>query len=257
MNYRYALGLFWKKVPTSEVGAFNRMEVVIMKLALVASTSAIFCFGCATPIPKNSYYPSPQLSSDQKPAFMKEGDQNNVLVRPPDDQAAVAGKIDQIEQDNRKGVTDSYDKAIEYCRDVMAKKREDLAGKRSVSVGIASVGIIAGSVIVPGLAAQAAAAKSAIAAWGGVSGAANAGQYMLDSNGLSPYQAVKVYEQMVIDIKKAINDYQVAQNDFTKKSAAVSALIASCTFEPVEAAREPENPVPQAAPAAPAAPAGQ
>lgn len=191
-----------------------------MVKAGLASLSFVLVVGCASHVPRNSYYDDKQggddgkaLTDNQKKAALKES-------------------------------SDAYDGAIRYCRDIMEKKRKHLSGERNISVAIASVGILAGSIVVPGLAAQAAAAKSAIAAWGGVSGAANAGQYMLDSNGLSPYQAVVVYNQMKTDIRAAMAEFNAAGNDTQKRAAAVDSLIAACAFEPVAGAKQPEAPTP-------------
>ena len=72
---------------------------------------------------------------------------------------------------------------------------------RKLSFGLAAIGIIAGSIIVPALAAKATVAKSAIAAWGGVSGAANAGQLAMRSEGFSTSDRLKSY----VDFKTAVD----------------------------------------------------
>jgi hypothetical protein len=73
---------------------------------------------------------------------------------------------------------------------------------RKLSFGLATIGIVAGSIIVPALAAKATVAKSAIAAWGGVSGAANAGQLAMRSEGFSTSDRLKSY----IAFKKDVDD---------------------------------------------------
>lgn len=73
---------------------------------------------------------------------------------------------------------------------------------RNISLGLASIGIIAGSIIVPALAAKATVAKSAVAAWGGVSGAANAGQLAMRTEGLSSTAQVKTYNEFRTESNK-------------------------------------------------------
>ena len=73
---------------------------------------------------------------------------------------------------------------------------------RKLSFGLATVGIIAGSIIVPALAAKATVAKSAVAAWGGVAGAANAGQLAMRSEGFSTSDRLKSYGEF----KKAVDE---------------------------------------------------
>lgn len=77
---------------------------------------------------------------------------------------------------------------------------------RNMQLGIATVGIIAGSIIVPALAAKTTAARSTIAAWGGVSGAANAGQAALTSSGYSPQQAVAAQRAYVDAVASVLSE---------------------------------------------------
>lgn len=74
---------------------------------------------------------------------------------------------------------------------------------RSMNLGIAALGIIAGSIVVPSLAASGA-AKSAIAAWGGVSGAANAAQLTLNSNGRSTDAAIRAQKQFATNVQNVM-----------------------------------------------------
>lgn len=76
------------------------------------------------------------------------------------------------------------------------------AASRGTQLGIAGIGIIAGSIVVPALAAKATIARSTVAAWGGIAGAANAAQAALASSGLSPEQTVAVQKAYLADISK-------------------------------------------------------
>lgn len=77
---------------------------------------------------------------------------------------------------------------------------------RKLSFGLAAVGIIAGSIIVPALAAKATVAKSAVAAWGGVSGAANAGQLAMRSEGFSTSDRLKSYGDFKTEVDAQYKD---------------------------------------------------
>lgn len=155
--------------------------------------------------------------------------------------ASSSATITEPEKTNKLNAAaqDDYDQAIADCAKVMDGMRLNVTGQRGVSVGIATVGIIAGSIVVPTLAAKAAASKSAIAGWGGVSGAANAGQYMLDSNGLSPYQASAIYDEMRKEIKNGMDEYVKAETP-EKRAAAINSLTVTCKFQPLPAVTQPK-----------------
>lgn len=130
-----------------------------------------------------------------------------------------------------------YNDTFNFCTTVIKESRKEFSGQRSVSIGVATIGIVAGSIIVPALAAKASASKAAIAGWGGVSGAANAGQYMLDSNGFSPFQAADVYEKMRSEVKNAMDAYSKAKSEIEMESA-VNALFIACQFKPLPSVKQ-------------------
>ncbi|TSD59035.1 hypothetical protein FFI97_001515 [Variovorax sp. KBS0712] len=76
------------------------------------------------------------------------------------------------------------------------------AASRGTQLSIAGIGIVAGSIVVPALAAKATIARSTVAAWGGIAGAANAAQAALASSGLSPEQTVAAQKAYLADISK-------------------------------------------------------
>lgn len=147
-----------------------------------------------------------------------------------------------VEKENLRNRFDEiqarYDDTFNSCTKIIKEARQEFTGQRSVSIGIATIGIVAGSIIVPALAAKASASKAAIAGWGGVSGAANAGQYMLDSNGFSPFQAADVYEQMRLEVKKAMDSYSSGLTPDAKE-AAVNSLFIACQFKPLPSVKVP------------------
>jgi hypothetical protein len=140
-----------------------------------------------------------------------------------------------------QAVVDAHTEAYESCVDFMQSTRQTVAGSGNREVGLAAVGIVAGSIIVPALAAKASAAKSAIAGWGGVSGAANAAQYMLHQKGMSAAAVTEVYEQARTEIKEANTEYFRASND-RERMVAVAKLRQACDMPALPRLSGPTEP---------------
>ena len=121
----------------------------------------------------------------------------------------------------------------------MLALRDSFYGSGKTQISIATIGIIAGSIVVPALAAKAAAAKSAIAAWGGVSGAANAAQYTLQQNGVSGSQIGLVYEATRSEIKSASEAYSKATRN-ADRIVAINKLSIACRFPQLPAVEAPK-----------------
>lgn len=98
---------------------------------------------------------------------------------------------------------DLLEAEMKRCEEKASSLGLDSERAKSMNLGIAALGIVAGSIVVPSLAASGA-AKSAIAAWGGVSGAANAAQLSLNSNGRSPEAMVQVQKQFTDNVKNVM-----------------------------------------------------
>lgn len=140
-----------------------------------------------------------------------------------------------------QAVVDAHTEAYESCVDFMQSTRQAVAGSGNREVGLAAVGIVAGSIIVPALAAKASAAKSAIAGWGGVSGAANAAQYMLHQKGMSAAAVTEVYEQARTEIREANTEYFSASND-RERMVAVAKLRQACDMPALPRLSGPTEP---------------
>jgi len=106
------------------------------------------------------------------------------------------------------------DEEMTHCDEMAKRLRINVNVSQTVRISIASVGIVAGSIIVPALAAKAAAAKSAMAAWGGVSGAANAAQLTLSDAGYSPLDTVRNQQAFI----KALSDLEDTLPEITAES---------------------------------------
>ncbi len=140
-----------------------------------------------------------------------------------------------------------FQRALEQCDTQMSAMREAFYGSGKTELTIASIGIVAGSVIVPALAAKTAAARSAIAGWGGVSGAANAAQYTLQQKGVSASRLGAVYEAIRREIQDATVAYAAATRN-SQRIVAVTRLSVACRYPQLPVV---EAPTPAAAASAP------
>lgn len=139
-----------------------------------------------------------------------------------------------------RSIESDYTDALRFCNTVMDSMWDSFHKQRNLSVGLALGGAIAGSIIVPALAASESFSKAAIAGWGGVSGAANAGQYVLNNNGASPYQTAQVYTTMREEIRGHMRRY--AKANLEDRPAVVSDLAAVCMFKPMPNVAAPTKP---------------
>ena len=124
---------------------------------------------------------------------------------------------------------EDFQKALELCDTTMNDARTRFDGSGKIELSMASIGIIAGSLVVPSLAAKAAASKSAIAGWGGVSGAANAAQYTLQQKGVSANRVAVVYEETRKEIRLAAAEYATATTN-AARIRAVTKLSLACRY---------------------------
>ena len=140
----------------------------------------------------------------------------------------------------KAALEEDFQRALQLCDSQMLALRDSFYGSGKTQISIATIGIIAGSIVVPALAAKAAAAKSAIAAWGGVSGAANAAQYTLQQNGVSGSQIGLVYEATRSEIKSASEAYSKATKN-ADRIVAINKLSIACRFPQLPAVEAPKS----------------
>lgn len=152
---------------------------------------------------------------------------HNTLLAQQDRAAVEGAKQPQgTRQDELNAISEDYKAAFDSCVTKMEELRGGLKKASKTSVSIATVGIIAGSIIVPALAAKAIVAKSTVAAWGGVSGAANAAQSMLDSSGLSPNDALHTYSAARSGMVAATTNFNNATEPAAKRNAVMQLWMA-------------------------------
>lgn len=163
-----------------------------------------------------------------------------------DSAIAVLAKGDQSKSVALTDASNGYDAAFAECVKKGKYYQKKISNTGDTELAVSTVGIVAGSIVVPALAAKAA-AKSVIAAWGGVSGSANAYQYAANEKGISAANYAAAYTVMSNKMLPAMMKYNVSNGDVTKARNAVSELIIACQFPSpgeIEAAIPPSAPNP-------------
>jgi len=117
--------------------------------------------------------------------------------------------------------------ALSFCRGILNHYERKANATNYWLLGIAVVGTIAGGVIVPALSAKATISKSAVAAWGGLSGIANATQSSLSSSGLDSSSILLTREKIADAVGTVIKEFQ-AENDPIKRSDLVLKMYSVC-----------------------------
>jgi ActR/RegA family two-component response regulator len=151
-------------------------------------------------------------------------------------------------------VQDDYDKALVQCDEAMLQARHGYKTSRVVKISLAGAGLLAGSIIVPTLAA-AHASLAIIGAFGGISGAMNAAQLGVDEIAASPADESLVYNNLRTSIALSMGKY-AATSDPQQQYMAVTELVAMCRYRPMPiVTKSIDPPVPLGSDPAPAPPA--
>jgi len=149
---------------------------------------------------------------------------------------------------------DAYDNAMTVCQKQAVMYKLGSAGAKDLSFGLAILGVMAGSVIAPALAAKAHAARSAIAGWSGVAGASTGAVYSLERNGLSPFEISQASQKFSAEISKRL-DAISTEKDPSVAIARLQELTFYCSvLAPSPEAQAATAPAPAPAPAPPPAP---
>lgn len=152
-----------------------------------------------------------------------------------------AEKKNEASDDAKAAIVADWTNALAVCDAYMAGARDAFYGSGNRELTIASVGIIAGSIVVPALAAKTAAAKSTVAAWGGISGASNAAQYTLQQKGVSASRLAASYGVTRDEIKAATIKFSAATKN-TDRLKAVYDLHIACRYPALPGADAPKAP---------------
>jgi len=116
---------------------------------------------------------------------------------------------------------------------------------RKAQLATALIGTIAGAVIVPALSASANASKSAVAGWGGLSGATNTAQHLIKDAGLDAASQISARQKVADKLFQAISDYSAAApGDHEARQRAILNGYGACIAYSVTASGEIVNPTP-------------
>ena len=139
--------------------------------------------------------------------------------QPADVQAEISSDID-----------DDFVQVLNTCQPVFTGYEHEAQSYRWISFGIAMVGTIAGSIVVPALSAATNVDKTAVAAVGGLSGAANSAQNVLNSQNLTAASELQIRSSIQQQFSAALNDYYAARskNDANGAIVALEKAHASC-----------------------------
>lgn len=142
--------------------------------------------------------------------------------------------------------TDDFKETSAYCQLILSNFESRAETMRWVAFTTAMVGTVAGAVIVPHLVAQSVVNKAAVASWSGLSGATNAAQGYLRSEGLDAQAQIETREQIRVKVLAAIEDYgkAVKSGNALGMSAAVTQMFAACHYYAIASASAILNPVP-------------
>lgn len=157
-------------------------------------------------------------------------------------EGVTPGASQQIEAELRQ----QWDAAMKQCAGYLSQTREAFYGTGKRELSIATLGIVAGSLVVPALAAKAA-AKSTVAAWGGVSGTVNAYQLTSQQKGTSAFRIAQGYEATRKEVLDASEAY-IGASDTAGRTKALAKLIIACqmpalpTLGPAADPPAPPNP---------------
>lgn len=145
---------------------------------------------------------------------------------------SVEGLSRKVPEQQNADIDSEYKRVLSICESTMAGLSGDVTASSQLQIALAAVGIIAGSIIVPALAAQATAAKSVVAAWGGVAGATNAAQLAFNQKGASTVARAETYKALRKEIADYTGRYTAATTD-DGRLAAINTLAVACTFAPL------------------------
>ena len=130
------------------------------------------------------------------------------------------------EQDDR--LRADYLKTLDACRFVMTGyETESIEAKRQRR-WLMIVGAVAGSIVVPSLAAGGA-ATSGIAGWGGLSGVTNVASHIMETEGLDANFFLGTRENVRKSLDAGIKKFIGDESDYCTRRNAVAEMAAACT----------------------------
>lgn len=140
-----------------------------------------------------------------------------------------------------QALRDRYYKTLAGCSAVLADYERQAKDAKLAMTALAIVGGVAGSVVVPSLAAKAQASKSAIAGWSGLAGATNFAQHVFVNEGLAAGDAVRVREGIRGQLTAAIQSFTSPDSDYCVREDALAKMAAACINYEIFSPSQPIN----------------
>jgi hypothetical protein len=147
----------------------------------------------------------------------------------PEQQAKAAADISI-------GLKKDFADIFTECQPIFSGLDHDANSLRWWTLGIAMVGTVAGSIVVPALSAATNIDKVAIAAMGGLSGTANSAQSVLNAQGLTAASVMATRASIHQEMSAALTEYYTAVTnaDPTKASLALQKARVACVLYKME-----------------------
>lgn len=174
--------------------------------------------------------------------------------RPPTQEFDALAPADRANgtKESRDALQRDFGETLKVCDTQIAAMRNAFTGSGNTELALGGIGIVAGSIIVPALAAKAAAAKSTVAAWGGVSGAANAAQLMFNQKGASAAAVAELHNGLQSRIESLAKDFAAKRDNNADASRIVNELMVACRYPRLPQIQPAQTPATPAAAPAPA-----
>ena len=143
---------------------------------------------------------------------------------------------DTLKTQYENAITSEFSDVITQCQKVLSGYEGRAQTLKWTSFGIAMVGTIAGSVIVPALSTATNINKAAVAAVGGLSGATNSAQNLLNSEGLTAAEALATRNAIQQRFSDALSSYYKAKREGNQNAEliALDEARASCVSYAVQ-----------------------
>jgi hypothetical protein len=201
----------------SGLGAAVSVVLTLLTLSGCATTSSID-LGPGSTLGQGGLKATRQLQAAAQPSVSTYSAYVASIAADPEKRKALSTALDQ-----------DFASTMAACNQVFVGFERQANSFRWTAFWIAMVGTVAGAIVVPALtAAGAEAHKIAIAAVGGLAGAANSAQGVLNDQGLSAAETVKARDDLRKSFNDALHDYLTAGSDDTKRKTSLEAAAAAC-----------------------------
>jgi hypothetical protein len=156
--------------------------------------------------------------------------------------AAEGAAQPSLTKDEEERLTHAFNEMLHACRETLTGFESRSKRLQYARVAIATIGALAGGVILPALTTASALANAEwISALGGISGVSNAAQQSMSAEGLTASSVLRTRQSIIESWKQAAETYFNPKATYEERRTAVASALAACTLYSIT--------VPEAAPA--------